>query len=67
VVGKAHPGDIVLLHASDSAKQTHEALPIIIDQLRDKGYEFVSVGQLLGHAETKSKTIEDRSAWNDLI
>ncbi len=67
VVSKAHAGDIVLFHASDSAKQTHEALPIIIDQLRSKGYEFVSVGQLLGHAETKSKTIEDRSAWNDLI
>lgn len=36
VVNKAHPGDIVLLHASDSVKQTHEALPIIIDELRKK-------------------------------
>jgi polysaccharide deacetylase family sporulation protein PdaB len=67
VVSKAHPGDIILFHASDSAKQTHEALPIIIDRLREQGYEFVSVGQLLGHTETKSKIIEDRSAWNNLI
>lgn len=66
VVGKAHPGDIILLHASDSCKQTHEALPIIIDQLRAQGYEFVTVGQLLGQAETKDKTVEDRSAWNEL-
>lgn len=36
VVSKAHPGDIVLLHASDSVKQTHEALPQIIEQLRQK-------------------------------
>lgn len=36
VVTKAHPGDIVLLHASDSCKQTAEALPVIIDKLRTK-------------------------------
>lgn len=66
VVGKAHPGDIILLHASDSCKQTHEALPIIIDQLRAQGYEFVTVGQLLGQTETNNKTVEDRSAWNTL-
>jgi len=66
VVGKAHPGDIILLHASDSCKQTHLALPAIIDQLRDKGYEFVTVSQLINQTETKSKTVEDRSAWNEL-
>ncbi|MBW5449139.1 polysaccharide deacetylase family sporulation protein PdaB [Cohnella sp. CFH 77786] len=66
VVDKAHPGDIILLHASDSCKQTHEALPIIIDQLRAQGYDFVTVGQLLGQTETRNKTVEDRSAWNRL-
>jgi len=66
VVSRAHPGDIILFHASDSAKQTHEALPIIIDRLREQGYEFVSVGQLLGHTETKSKIVED-PAWLNLI
>ncbi|GGE20685.1 polysaccharide deacetylase family sporulation protein PdaB [Marinithermofilum abyssi] len=47
VTSKAHPGDIILLHASDSCKQTHEALPQIIDQLRAKGYQFTSVSELI--------------------
>lgn len=67
VLAGAHPGDIVLLHASDSCLQTHEALPIIIDSLREQGYEFVTVSQLLGHAEISGKTVEDRSAWNRII
>lgn len=66
VVSKAHNGDIVLLHASDSCTQTHQALPIIIDQLRAQGYEFATVGQLIGQSETKRKVVEDRSAWNTL-
>ncbi|XID90797.1 polysaccharide deacetylase family sporulation protein PdaB [Paenibacillaceae bacterium WGS1546] len=66
VVGNAHPGDIVLLHASDSSKQTHEALPVIIDQLRANGYEFVTVSQLINQTETKGKAVQDRSAWNRL-
>jgi polysaccharide deacetylase family sporulation protein PdaB len=51
VVSKAHPGDIVLMHASDTCTQTHEALPVIIDQLRAKGYEFVTVTELLNQAK----------------
>jgi polysaccharide deacetylase family sporulation protein PdaB len=66
VVSKAHPGDIILLHASDSCKQTHEALPEIIDQLRAKGYEFITVSQMINQTETNGKTVEDRSAWNEL-
>ncbi|TDF91488.1 polysaccharide deacetylase family sporulation protein PdaB [Paenibacillus piri] len=62
VVSKAHPGDIVLMHASDSCKQTHLALPVIIDQLRAKGYEFVSVGQLLKQTQVDGKTpVEDQA------
>jgi len=67
VVTRAHPGDIILLHASDSCKQTHEALPAIIDQLRAKGYEFATVSELLSQTETKGKTVEDRSAWSELV
>lgn len=66
VVTKAHPGDIILLHASDSCKQTHEALPIIIDQLRAQGYDFVTVSQLLSQTETKGHTVEDRGTWNEM-
>ncbi|MCE5172565.1 polysaccharide deacetylase family sporulation protein PdaB [Paenibacillus profundus] len=64
VVKKAHPGDIVLLHASDSCKQTHLALPAIIDQLRAQGYEFVTVSELIQQTELKSKTIQDQSTMN---
>lgn len=66
VVTKAHPGDIILLHASDSCQQTHEALPQIIDQLRAQGYEFVTVSQLISQTDTKGKTVEDKTTWNQV-
>ncbi|EXX88923.1 polysaccharide deacetylase [Paenibacillus darwinianus] len=62
VVSKAHPGDIILMHASDSSKQTHEALPAIIDQLRDKGYDFVSVSGLLAQTQLNGRTVEDKAS-----
>lgn len=58
VVEKAHPGDIILMHASDSCRQTHEALPEIIDTLKSKGYEFVTVSELIAGANTKIKSVE---------
>ncbi|SHF10675.1 polysaccharide deacetylase family sporulation protein PdaB [Seinonella peptonophila] len=58
VVEKAHPGDIILLHASDSCRQTHEALPQIIDSLKAKGYQFVTVSELLSGSEVKMKPVE---------
>ncbi|MBD0384917.1 polysaccharide deacetylase family sporulation protein PdaB [Paenibacillus sedimenti] len=61
VVSKAHPGDIVLMHASDSCQQTHEALPVIIDQLRAKGYEFVTVSELLKQTQVETKPVEDQA------
>ncbi|QYR22213.1 polysaccharide deacetylase family sporulation protein PdaB [Paenibacillus sp. sptzw28] len=62
VVSKAHPGDIILMHASDSVKQTHDALPAIIDQLRAKGYEFATVSEMIVQTEVKGKTVQDKSA-----
>ncbi|PKM77108.1 MAG: polysaccharide deacetylase family sporulation protein PdaB [Firmicutes bacterium HGW-Firmicutes-15] len=44
---KVHPGDVILMHASDTCKQTIEALPIVIKNLKDQGYEFVTVSELL--------------------
>jgi polysaccharide deacetylase family sporulation protein PdaB len=58
VTSKAHPGDIILLHASDSCKQTHEALPQIIDNLRNKGFEFVTVTELISGVESKIKELD---------
>ncbi|RBW67796.1 polysaccharide deacetylase family sporulation protein PdaB [Bacillus taeanensis] len=50
-------GDIVLLHASDSAKQTEKALPVIIDDLKKRGFSFVTVSELIADTNTKSKEI----------
>lgn len=58
VVEKAHPGDIILMHASDSCRQTHEALPEIIDNLKSKGYEFVTVSELIAGTNTKIQSVE---------
>ena len=44
---KVHPGDIILMHASDTCKQTTEALPAVIQNLKSQGYEFVTVSELL--------------------
>lgn len=41
------PGDIILMHASDSSKQIHLALPRIIDNLRADGFEITTLGGLL--------------------
>jgi len=62
VVTKAHPGDIILLHASDSSKQTHEALPSIISQLRAKGYDFVSVSELIAQTDLEGHAVEDKQS-----
>lgn len=59
VLTKAHPGDIILMHASDSCEQTHLALPAIIDGLREKGYTFVTVSELLYETELKDSEIRD--------
>jgi len=55
VVTRAVPGDIILMHASDSSKQMVDALPKILAGLRAKGYQFVTVSELLAHANVKSQ------------
>lgn len=44
---KVHPGAIILMHASDTCKQTTDALPAVIKNLKEQGYEFVTVSELL--------------------
>ncbi|KPC77639.1 polysaccharide deacetylase [Thermoactinomyces vulgaris] len=58
VLKRVHPGDIILMHASDSCRQTHEALPVIIDSLRKQGYEFVTVSELIAGSEVKMKAVD---------
>ena len=45
VLNAATPGGIILLHSG--RYPTIEALPVIIDKLRKRGYRFVTVSQLL--------------------
>jgi polysaccharide deacetylase family sporulation protein PdaB len=42
-----HPGAIILMHASDSCKQTDQALPVVIRTLRQEGYTFVALDDLI--------------------
>nr|WP_127484034.1 polysaccharide deacetylase family protein [Paenibacillus ehimensis] len=56
VLNAVRPGDIVLMHASDSASQTAQALPQIIDGLRKKGYRLATVSNLLaGRSRIQSR------------
>jgi polysaccharide deacetylase family sporulation protein PdaB len=57
VIQKLRGGDIILLHASDVALQTKKALPILIRQLKEKGYTTITISELLANTETKSKEI----------
>jgi peptidoglycan-N-acetylglucosamine deacetylase len=49
VLRQADNGNVILLHDGGGDRtQTVEALPQIIDALRDKGYQLVSVSDLIG-------------------
>jgi peptidoglycan-N-acetylglucosamine deacetylase len=54
VMKEVNRGNIILFHdGGGDRSQTVAALPLVIDELRAKGYQFVSVASLLGktHAE----------------
>ncbi|MFB4166104.1 polysaccharide deacetylase family sporulation protein PdaB [Alteribacillus sp. JSM 102045] len=57
ITDEIKPGDVILLHASDSAKQTGEALPIIIDKLLEENYSFVGIEELISQAEASMEEI----------
>jgi peptidoglycan-N-acetylglucosamine deacetylase len=48
--GGAKAGDIILFHASDSAPDTVQALPTVIERLKLKGYNLMPIGNLLSEA-----------------
>lgn len=56
-VAKADKGSIVLLHASDSAKQTAAALPLIMQDIHKKGFKLVTVSDMIANGEAKSREI----------
>ncbi len=47
VVKRLKPGGIILLHASDTPVQTADALPILLDKIKEQGYKIVTVSELL--------------------
>lgn len=48
VVERIQPGSIILLHVMyESRQESRLALPMIIKQLREKGYQFVTLQELL--------------------
>jgi peptidoglycan/xylan/chitin deacetylase (PgdA/CDA1 family) len=53
VMHNVEPGSIVLLHEGQYPLPTPEAIGIIIDRLRENGYEIVTVSQLLQYYEVK--------------
>lgn len=56
VVANATPGMIVLMHAGEGATGTPGALQSMITQLKAKGYQFVTISQLLGNTTTPGTT-----------
>ncbi|WP_003543992.1 polysaccharide deacetylase family sporulation protein PdaB [Desulfotomaculum nigrificans] len=47
VLNKIHPGAIILMHASDTCLQTPDALPRVLQGLKQQGYQLVTVSELL--------------------
>ncbi len=51
VVPRVKPGSIVVMHANGRGWHTAEALPLVIADLRQRGFEFATVGELLEKGE----------------
>jgi|GEM_PF-1228065 len=48
VTDSTQPEDIVLMHSNSGKQETLKAVPLIIKGLKEKGYEFVTVSEMLG-------------------
>ncbi|WP_079504225.1 polysaccharide deacetylase family protein [Mesobacillus jeotgali] len=55
---KAKKGDILLMHASDSAKQTAEALPLVLKDIRSKNLKMVTVSEMIANGDSKSSEVK---------
>lgn len=62
------PGQVILLHdAGGDRSQTVAALPLLIDQLRAKGYQLVTVDQLAGMTAAQAMPPTSRSSLELLV
>lgn len=55
---KAKKGEILLMHASDSAKQTADALPLVLKDIRGKNLKMVTVSEMIANGDSKSTEIK---------
>jgi peptidoglycan/xylan/chitin deacetylase (PgdA/CDA1 family) len=60
VTTQARGGSIVLMHMNGRGWHTAEALPVIIKQLRARGYTLVTVSQLLGLAPLPTPVVREK-------
>lgn len=55
ITSKVENGNIILLHdynnSRNSKSQTIQALDVVIPKLKEKGYKFVTVSQLIDHMD----------------
>lgn len=58
VLNHASNGDVILMHASDTVKQTEKALPVILDELTKQGYQFETVSELIASTTTNTEEIK---------
>lgn len=53
IIRQVQPGSIILLHAMyDHTASSRAAIPLIVNELRDKGYQFVTASQLLTYQKS---------------
>ncbi len=52
-------GSIILLHASDSVKQTEQALEVVIPEVKDDK-EFLTISELITQAETNQEELQSK-------
>ena len=60
VVEEAKGGSIVVFHMNENGVRTAEALPGIIKGLREKGFELVTVGEMLKQQKPKERAKEGK-------
>lgn len=57
-INRVEKGDILLFHASDSAKQTATALPNVLSTIKNKNLKLVTVSEMLSNSSVKTKEIK---------
>ncbi|GGA87966.1 polysaccharide deacetylase family sporulation protein PdaB [Ornithinibacillus halotolerans] len=58
IMSQTNNGDIILLHASDSVKQTADSLKVILPGLKNKGFKFVTVSEMMNQAHAESNIVD---------